>query len=656
TVDNDEIIFTYRDDNSIYEYIPNIINSSNNKTYTPNELIQKSIFEEKQTLIENCLFGVDIEEKSVQIARLRLWIELLKNAYYKYENEKIQNFEPLQEISKNDTIHNPYPIHPQLETLPNIDINIKTGNSLISRYSVDDKLQKVFNVKGNIYDIHSFRDAVQTYKSTSDKTEKRKMRDLIEKIKASIHRELILAHPKQKELKRLEAELYNLGQEHIFGRTEAEENAWRQKINETNEKIEALKKEIALEEANPIYRNALEWRYEFPEVLYDDGVFFGFDIVIGNPPYIPLSRANNRHLKYADLYKNMGYQTFDRTGDIYCLFYERGIQILKNNGMLAYITSNKWMRAGYGKSLRHFFTQWDPQILIDLGPGVFENVTVDTNILFLRKSHNNSNFHLRAVTYSDKTKSIAEALKNDSVILSNLTEDAWFIGNEAEQNLKKKIERIGKPLMDWDVKIYRGVLTGLNEAFIIDTAKRDEILANCKDEAERARTEQIIKPILRGRDIKRYSYNWAGLWVIFIRAGWTNENMAISNLQSKLSGEEFINNMFQSLMNYLKKYEAKAKLRDDQGDYWWELRPCAYYSEFEKEKIIYSEIVRAPQFHYDKEKFFIEATSFLMTGKEIKYICGLLNSLPVTFFFKKYYAGGGLGEEGYRYKKAFLQQ
>jgi len=199
------------------------------------------------------------------------------------------------------------------------------------------------------------------------------------------------------------------------------------------------------------------------------------------------------------------------------------------------------------------------------------------------------------------------------------------------------------------VNIYRGVLTGLNEAFIITPQKRNEILANCKDEAERNRTEAIIKPILRGRDIKRYYYEWAGLWVIVIPAGWTNEN------RGKENAEKFIEKNFPSLMNHLRPFEAKAKKRDDQGDYWWELRACAYYPEFEKEKVVYSEIVRQPQFYFDIKNFYVEATSFLMTGKNVKYICGLLNSNPVTFFFKQWYAGGGLGEEGYRYKKAFLE-
>lgn len=427
-------------------------------------------------------------------------------------------------------------------------------------------------------------------------------------------------------------------------------------FNETSPyKKQEYKREIdtlidQITEAHPEF----DFKIYFSEVFHKKGsseqdIIGGFDIVIGNPPYIQLQKDGG---SLAKLYEKQKYETFSRMGDIYTLFYEKGLQLLKPEGHLCFITSNKWMRAGYGEGLRKFFQKYNPKILIDLGPGIFESATVDTNILIIQKRQTTQK-KLKAVTLqrqNGEPVNIEAQLTKKGVTLSNLTKDSWFIGSNAEQKLKEKIERIGKPLKEWDVKIYRGVLTGLNEAFIIDSKKREEILANCNDEAERIRTEAIIKPILRGRDIKRYYYEWAGLWVIIIPTGWTNEN------RKNKKPDEFIYDQFPALMSYLKQYEEKAKKRDDQGDYWWELRHCAYYPEFEKEKVVYSEIVRQPQFYYDTEKFCVEATSFLMTGEKIKYICGLLNSNPVTYFFKKWYAGGGLGEDGYRYKKTFLEK
>jgi len=416
------------------------------------------------------------------------------------------------------------------------------------------------------------------------------------------------------------------------------------------------------------------------------GLSTGFDIVLGNPPYIQLQKSYHQNSIYADLYKDkkykkcadlykdqnhklqksqyadlyeeQNYKSFDREGDIYCLFYEQGVELLREEGILAYITSNKWMRAGYGEKLREYFaTHTNPLLLIDLGSRVFKSATVDTNILLLQRAPDQN--RLRAFTYTDRKQSLRNALQAHAAPMPPLTKDVWFIGGDPEHRLKQKIERIGKPLREWDVNISYGIKTGLNEAFIIDTDTRQSILNACKDDAERQRTEAIIKPILHGRDIKRYTYEWKeqeGPWVILAKFGFYKEAHLYPAVVAHLSQYE------QDLKNRGQcRYGRRGKqfIADYPGQHHWlelDNNPSdEYLAEFKKEKVVYSEIVREPQFYYDKGKFYVEATAFLMTGSHLRYLCGLLNSKPVEFFFKQYYAGGGLGEKGYRYKKAFLE-
>lgn len=425
------------------------------------------------------------------------------------------------------------------------------------------------------------------------------------------------------------------------------ENLKHEYFNETNPtKKQQLKNDID-KLIYEITNGHKEFDFEvyFSEVFHEKG---GFDILIANPPYIQLQKDGGR---LAKLYENQNYQTLSRRGDIYTLFYEKGLDLLKDNGILCFISSNKWMRAGYGEKVREYFTKHNPILLVDLGPGVFESATVDTNILLIQKCRNQN--QLKAVTYYNKNKNISEVVDEEAVMIDELSKNPWFIGGSAERRLKEKIERIGKPLKEWNVKIYYGIKTGLNEAFIITTEKRNEILSNCKDEEERKLTEAIIKPILRGRDIKRYYYEWAGLWVIG-----TFPALRLNIDDYPAIKKYFLDNFdIRQLEQSGKKYpELGFDARKKTGNKWFETQDqIAYYSEFEKEKVVYSEIVSQPQFYFDKEKFYVEATSFLMTGKNVKYICGLLNSEPVTYFFKQWFAGGGLGEEGYRYKKAFLE-
>ena len=243
-------------------------------------------------------------------------------------------------------------------------------------------------------------------------------------------------------------------------------------------------------------------------------------------------------------------------------------------------------------------------------------------------------FVSRVYDYQKKT---SDFIRQNSTLM-DFDKNSWCILNPIERSIKEKIEKIGVPLKDWNIKIYRGILTGCNEAFIIDGATKDALIAQDPKSAE------IIRPILRGRDIKRYSYEFADKWLIATHNG--------TETQKRIDINDY-----PAVKAHLDSYYAKIAKRDDQGDTPYNLRCCAYWDDFSKQKIVYSEIVREPQFFLDYNgQFFVEATAFLMTGERLEYLSILLHSKILTFIFKTYYAGGGLGSEGYRYKKAFLEK
>ena len=563
SIDNDELI-VWDGDGDIFHYNPN-----NNES----QRVQKTLFELKRHIIENNLFGADINPNSVNICRLRLWIELLKNAYYREDTH-------------------------ELETLPNIDINIKCGDSLKNQYpvvigeSINDKFLQKY--------VAAYKQSVDDYKQTSDKAKKQEVRRSIEQIKYHM--------------------LHDGSQLNIFD-TEANQNA----------------------QNNSLFTHSLEWMIEYPEVLDDAGKFAGFDIVIGNPPYIQLQADGGNLAKlYAPITnKKKGdsrnnFKTYARTGDIYCLFYERGYQLLKQNGILCFITSNKWMRAGYGEKTREFLsTQMTPDILIDFaGVKVFENATVDTNILLVTKAVN-AQRKCTAVSCQDAKmddiKNLSDYVQSHSDKIDFNTSDSWVIMSEIEQSIKGKIEAVGIPLRDWDIQINYGIKTGYNDAFVITTDKRDEILANCQNDEERARTSEIIRPILRGRDIKRYGYDWDGLWLI-------NTHNGVKEKYPPINIEDY-----PSIKQHLDLYWDKISKREDQGVTPYNLRNCAYMDDFNKPKIMWKRVGSILRFSYDDTgKLGLDSTCFA-TGVEIAYLCCVLNS-PMGHFLLKEAPKTGTGD------------
>ena len=522
---------------------------------------EQSVYDLKLSIIENCIYGSDIQNIAAQISKLRFFISLICDCE---KDPSKPNF--------------------GIPTLPNLETKFVTANSLIALHKR--KKEVTLDIFADFEDIpvdqkkkelHEIRHQHFLAKKASDKMRLRKQDET------------------------LRAELLQLlKQEDAFAPKEA----------------------IQMAKWNPYDQNAVADFFD-PEWMF--GVTDGFDIVIGNPPYIQLQ---NNGGELAELYEPCGYKTFARTGDIYCLFYERGYQLLKKNGHLCYITSNKWMRAGYGEKTREFLANnTDPQLLIDFaGVKIFESATVDTNILLFANGKNQHKTFCAVTNKSNKDdlKQLSDFVRLSGSICTFNGSDSWVILSPIEQSIKNKIESVGTPLRDWDINIYRGVLTGYNEAFIIDTAKREEILANCKTEDERKRTAELIRPILRGRDIKRYGYDWAGLWLI-------NTHNGVKGKYPPIDIRDY-----PAVKQHLDLYWDKIEKRDDKGITPYNLRNCAYMDDFNKPKVMWKIIGCNINFCYDEKRYICNNAVDIMTGKRERLIqfVGLMNSKLFDWYLK----------------------
>ena len=293
------------------------------------------------------------------------------------------------------------------------------------------------------------------------------------------------------------------------------------------------------------------------------------------------------------------------------------------------------MRAGYGEKTRDFFAKnTNPMLLIDFaGVKIFESATVDTNILLFAKATNEHKTWC-AVTNKqnkDSVKNLSVFVQQSGTECEFSNSDSWVILSPIEQSIKRKIEAVGTPLKDWDIQINYGIKTGYNDAFIIDTAKRDEILANCQSKDERKRTAELIRPILRGRDIKRYGYNWANLWLI-------NTHNGIRGKLERIHIEDY-----PAVKAHLDQYWDKISKRADKGETPYNLRNCAYLEDFSKPKILWKRVGSILRFCYSDNDFLgLDSTCFA-TGINIEYVCCVLNS-PIGHYLLKDAPKTGTGD------------
>ena len=543
----------------------------------------------KRDTIKNSIFACDLEASATDITKLRLWLSLvIDNQIMDQQNEELG-----------------YSTKPR--ELPNLDCNIICGNSL-----------------------------VESFKGIPLITESSVLKNESDGMQRSIfdHNIAVMIN----ELIDLQSKLYE-EKDHVAkdALKERIQDIYNQVILEQIQSNSALVDEYyeALQSSSQPF---ILWQLYFPKVFRDNG---GFDIVIGNPPYIQLQKTINDETgeKLGDSLAKLGYESFAKTGDIYCLFYEKGYRLLRRGGVLSFITSNKWMRAGYGEKLRAFFAKnTNPVRLIDFGSQkIFESATVDVNILMFTKDAN-AGKTMACTVKEDCTNNMSVYIEQHCSVSEFVTAESWVILLPLESSIRSKMRSKGVPLSKWNLSINYGIKTGFNDAFIVSTEKKDELIAADPKSAE------IIRPILRGRDIKRYNYTFAGLWLI---ATFPSRHYDIDNYPA--IKKHLLSYGIERLEQTGKKHLVngiEVRARKKTNNKWFETQDSInYWNEFFKQKIVYREISDAMDACLVESDYMLNNKCYLITGEHLIFILSYLNSkLFAKIVLPQANVTGGKGE------------
>ncbi len=607
----------------------------------------------KKEIIQQNIYGVDLENGAVEIARLRFWLALV-----------VDETEP--------------------QPLPNLDYKIMQGNSLLERFGTVE-LQNLINVDedvmveekkqltlGDDFDapikqltvftkaskeelftlIRKYFDPDEWEKKTSEVVNKasvkRQINDFVEgKIHAFI---LKCQRDLEKDIKTVEKKWKNAGVNDLTKLNQKSKEyrqflEWQKQLEELDaveEKLVALQKS----EDKPYFL----WHLWFKDV-FDNG---GFDIIIGNPPYIQLQKMTAE----ADVLLQAGYITFARTGDIYCLFYEQGINLLKRNGTLCYITSNTWMRTKFGELLRKYFAhQTNPVKLLNFeDTKIFQTATVETNIILIKNGTFKNSLEAVAVKtdYSLGT-SISDYFGNNFIELNELPQDGWIILNKEDYEIKRQIEKEGKQLKDWKVEMNFALKSGFNDAFFIDESTKDQLIADDPN------SKDVIKQLIRGRNIQKYSYRYDNIYILYLPWHFPLKGIEERNDKALLEKAEaqfkklypaVYKHMYQFKKELSERNKAETGIRYE----WYALqRPSAtFVHNYEKEKIVWLAITDKPAFALDTKHMYVTSPSYIMVSEFPKYHLALLNSRLVEWYLDKVSSSTGQGTN--QWTKIFMDQ
>ena len=517
------------------------------------ERYRDSDFGRKLYLIQNSIFGVDIQVIATQIAKLRFFISLA------IEQQAVPTADNLG-----------------IKPLPNLETRFVAADSLIG-----------------------------------------------------LSRPAQLPLGQTDKVKRLQDELDNNREQHFHANTRRRKLEYRKQDTELREQLAAALRETGfaagdadnVAQWDPYDQNASAAWFD-PEYMF--GVPDGFDVVIANPPYVRLQKDGGRLRK---LYQNAGYTTFTSTGDVYQLFQERGCRLLRpSGGLLAYITSNSWLKAEYGKASRRYFSEkHTPLRLLELGKDVFESAIVDSSVLLLQEGRGDG--APPAIDAVDTDKLESQDFPPDPSLWGQIGPDGdapWSIMSQTEQGVLAKMQAKGTLLKDWDVKINYGIKTGYNPAFIIDGSTRTKLIAADPD------AEEIIKPVLRGQNVQRYQAKWNGLWLIDTHNGYGS--VPAVNIDD-----------YPAVKAHLDGYYPQLEKRQDKGKTPYNLRNCAYHEDFAKEKLFWMDLTEQGRFAYDDGDTFCVNTAYMLSGQSIKYLCAILNSTLITWYMGTAALTSGMG-------------
>ncbi|MGM0587278.1 MAG: Eco57I restriction-modification methylase domain-containing protein [Bacteroidota bacterium] len=596
---------------------------------------KRNAYKFKLDAIHDSLYGVDIEPGAVEIAKLRLWLSLV------VEEENIK----------------------RIHSLPNLDYKIMQGNSLLEEYEGIKLIDERFFAKPES-DDHVVEQLQEQ--------EKKIQREYIK-----LHQEGKLTNRKEKELQKQLKQIpkkikqYKKQEESgfvsdLFGSDQARKKAGellelqeeffeasrQQEKQEIRNQIEHLTwdlieltlieqdKEEKLDEIKKLREQRIYpfflWRLNFADVFQENG---GFDVIIGNPPYLQIQKMDEE----AEYLEEQEFKSFTKMGDIYCLFYEKANELLHTGGTCCFITSNKWMSARYGRRLRDYFLKnTDPQILIDFSKAkIFQAATVFVNILLFKKQPYNSSLKALELQddYEKNSESLANYFQENHIKLNDLVDSNWQVTSQDGFNLIKKIERIGLPLKEWGLDFYRGITTGLNKVFLIDEATRNNLIN------EDPNSEEVIEPLLRGRDIKRYQYSFSNVYIIFTRQG--------VDIQNYPAIEEYLYQHYKDLKPKDKRSEKNGR---KPGNYeWYEIQDnSAFYTELENEKIVWIEISDRANYSFDDKGMYLTNSAYFMSGDNLKYLLAVLNSKLSDYYFFQISAQIAGGRK--RYTKQYVEQ